>query len=218
MISSGEGATPEAASEGLISSDVADGDAVPEGSSEGGAKGTPGDAGAPSGAPEAYVAFDLAEGVHYSDAQLQDGMTLFKDLNLSQAQAQKLVNFQTDWAQKLGQQNQEATAKALSTVQAGWAEQVRNDADLGGENLEGSRRLVKAALVNVAGGKELEEVLDKFGLTNHPIFFKYLASVGKGMSSDSAGRGGEGAGSSDAVDEYGLTKATRTWYENPTPN
>jgi hypothetical protein len=221
LISSSEASGTPAASETLISSEGEAAGATDGGeasSSDGEGKGTaPGSDEAPSGAPEAYAAFDLAEGVQYSEAQMEGAKGIFKEINISQEDAQKLVNFQSEWATKLTQEHTDASAKALSTVQAGWTEQIRKDPDVGGTNLPGSQNLVKAALVNVTGGKELEEILVKFGLASHPTIFKYLVNVGNRLSSDGAARNSGGSGrDADTPDASGLTAKTRSFYEKPT--
>jgi hypothetical protein len=220
LISSGDAPAEEAAPAegGLISS----GDTAADGkaSEEAGEGTAAGSEEAPSGAPEAYADFSLADGIQYSKDQIEGAKGIFKGLNggkgLTQEDAQALVNFQSEWAGKLSKEHSTASAKALSTVQAGWAGTIRADPDVGGENLVGSRNLVRAALVNVTGGSELESTLKKFGLNDHPVIFKFLVGVGKGLSSDRANRDGPGGGKDqDTPDEHGLTPKTRAFYAEP---
>ena len=58
--------------------------------------GKPEDKGAPAGAPETYTEFNLPEGFELKGEILEETTALFKGLNLSQENAQKLVDYYTE--------------------------------------------------------------------------------------------------------------------------
>ena len=82
-----EGATPPADNdEPLLSLDSGNKDAKPEG--DGKPTGEP----KPAGAPDSYSDFTLPDGFTWDDARKGEATTLFKELNLPQESAQKLVD------------------------------------------------------------------------------------------------------------------------------
>jgi hypothetical protein len=76
-----------------------DSDASSSDSTEGNTEGDKADDGGQNGAPEAYADFDLPEGVTMDEALLESALPLFKELKLTQDQAQKLINLQAERVQ-----------------------------------------------------------------------------------------------------------------------
>lgn len=133
----------------------------------------------PQGAPEAYANFKLPEGMEL-DAEVLGEFTAFaKELNLPQDKAQKIVDFQAKLAAK---QADEYQAVALKQGQD-WANQVKNDPELGGANYEKS---VASAVkvIQSFGDDGLRDLLNNTGLGNHPALFKFCHRVSQAMSED----------------------------------
>lgn len=80
-----------------------------------------------AGAPETYADFKLPDGFAFEGKTLDDARALFKELNLPQEAAQKLVDFQAarDAA------GRDANMRAINEMRAGWRDAVKADPDLG---------------------------------------------------------------------------------------
>lgn len=131
------------------------------------------------GAPETYEDFTLPEGMDRDADGLEAFGTLAKEFDLSQDQAQKLVDVQVE----LVQRNADAAWQVWADKQNEWALEVRNDKELGGENIAGSKAAAKAFVLKF-GGEEALEVLRLTGASNHPKVFGALARAGKELAED----------------------------------
>jgi hypothetical protein len=173
---SAEGAKPEgAATVAATATDTSllgaegvkpEGEAKPEGE---GAKKTE-----TEGAPETYE-FVAPEGVELDKDLLGEFHPVAKELNLKQADAQKLVDIAAKIITK--------QFDALAATHEAWAESSRTDKDIGGDNLQPSLTLGKKVL-DAFGSPELRTVLNETKLGNHPALIKAFAKIGKAMSED----------------------------------
>ena len=159
-------------------------------------------------APDAYAEFKLPEGVKLDEKTLGEATTLFKELNLPQEGAQKLVDFHTKALSDAAQ----APLDAFGNMVKEWGEKSAADPDIGPRMAQVKQNLGKAydALVEVAGDKgpamretiaEFKSVMDLTGAGNHPAFIKVLNALantivegrhvkGSGPSSFGQGDGG----------------------------
>ncbi|UOZ12990.1 peptidase [Enterobacter roggenkampii] len=130
------------------------------------------------GAPEKYE-FQAAEGVELDTEALKDFEPVARDLNLTNEQAQKLV----DAYPKIlaGVQQRQAEAWQAQTEQ--WAADVKADKDIGGDKLTANLSAAQRAL-DLFGTPELKEYLNTTGLGNHPDLVKTFVKIGKAMSED----------------------------------
>lgn len=130
------------------------------------------------GAPEKYE-FQAAEGVELDTEALKDFEPVARDLNLTNEQAQKLV----DAYPKIlaGVQQRQAEAWQAQTEQ--WAADVKADKDIGGDKLTSNLSAAQRAL-DQFGTPELKEYLNTTGLGNHPDLVKTFVKIGKAMSED----------------------------------
>lgn len=133
----------------------------------------------PQGAPEAYESFKLPEGMEL-DAEVLGEFTAFaKELNLPQDKAQKIVDFQAKLAAK---QADEYQAAALKQGQE-WANQIKSDPELGGDNYE--RSVASAVKVIQAFGDDgLRDLLNQSQLGNNPALFKFCHRISQAISED----------------------------------
>ena len=141
--------------------------------------------------PEAYQPFALPEGVQADAEQVKAASALFREMNLTQEQAQKLVDFHAKhW---IGAQA--AFDDELNRRVAEWGEQTKADPEFGGIRLTESLTGVRRAISKL-GGDELEKALNETGAINHPGIFRAFARMGRLFSEDSfvAGQGAPGAG------------------------
>lgn len=130
------------------------------------------------GAPEKYE-FQAGEGVELDAEALKDFEPVARDLNLTNEQAQKLV----DAYPKIlaGVQQRQADAWQAQTEQ--WAADVKADKDIGGDKLTGNLSAAQRAM-DQFGSPVLKEYLDTTGLGNHPELVKAFIKIGKAMSED----------------------------------
>lgn len=146
----------------------------------------PGDA--PAAAPEKYEAFTVPEGYTLDDAVATEAGAIFKELNLPQASAQKLVDFYV----KETQSAIEAPFKAFATMVDGWKGEVSKAY---GAKIEpgGEHAIAVSRLLSQLGPAEapFREAMDNTGVGSHPAFvsaFIKLASM-LGEGTDVRGNG-----------------------------
>lgn len=133
-------------------------------------------------APEEYAEFDMPEGVELDGELLEAATPLFKELNLTQEQAQKLVSFQAEQTQKVG----DALAQQHIDQVGEWKTQLRADKDIGGDKLEAALGDAKAFL-KANGDPALTKYLDDTGLSNNPLLIKAFAKFGALTKEDNPG-------------------------------
>lgn len=132
----------------------------------------------PEGAPEKYD-FKSAEGVDLDTEALKDFEPVARDLNLTNEQAQKLV----DAYPKILAGVQQRQADAWQKQTEDWAASVKADKEIGGDKLTANLSAAQRAL-DQFGGPALKEYLDSTGLGNHPELVKTFVKIGKAMSED----------------------------------
>jgi hypothetical protein len=146
---------------------------------------------APKGAPEAYEPFKAPEGWEIDQALLTEFAPTLKELNLTQEQAQKVIDF----APKLVEQTAVATtAKVLDELgMAGrqdWVAAVKSDKEFGGDKLAENLAVAKKAM-DAFASPELRALLIKSGMGNHPELVRAFYRAGKAISADNYVAGGK---------------------------
>lgn len=166
---------------------------------------------APQGAPESYADFIIPEGVSI-DAELGGSLKdLAKELNLTQEQAQRVMDLGVKQAQGLST----SLADTVATAKATWAQETMADADIGGEKLQASVTSAQRAL-NTFGTPALKQLLDQTGLGNHPEVIRAFAKAGAAISEDTLlppNPGDGGAGKADTTTFAG--KAQKLYGNHP---
>lgn len=144
--------------------------------------------------PEAYQQFTLPEGVELDEATLTEVTPIFRELNLDQDGAQKLVSFYasktqdalTAYHQKLAEGHQET----LRT----WSNELRELPDYKGKDAFNQAKGRVAHVLNTLGSPELKTLLDKdYGLIRNKAVFTFLDAVASKLSEDSLVRDDAGA-------------------------
>ncbi|HCC6168429.1 TPA: peptidase [Citrobacter amalonaticus] len=132
----------------------------------------------PEGAPEKYE-FQAAEGVELDTEALKEFEPVAREMNLTNEQAQKLV----DVYPKIlaGVQQRQVEAWQQTTEQ--WAADVKADKEIGGDKLPSNLSAAQRAL-DQFGTPELKTYLNDTGLGNHPDLVKAFVKIGKAMSED----------------------------------
>ncbi|ENG3584757.1 peptidase [Enterobacter hormaechei subsp. steigerwaltii] len=150
----------------------------------------------PEGAPEKYE-FTAGEGVELDTEALKDFEPVARELNLTNEQAQKLV----DAYPKILAGVQQRQAEAWQSQTEQWAADVKADKEIGGDKLTANLSAAQRALEQF-GDPELKEYLDSTGLGNHPALVKAFIKVGKAMSEDKVVTGGHESGGSDLISAF----------------
>ncbi|GAL43039.1 peptidase [Citrobacter werkmanii] len=151
----------------------------------------------PEGAPEKYE-FKPAEGQELDTSALEQFEPIARELNLSNEQAQKMVDlYGTKILPMVQQQQTEAWQKTTEQ----WAADVKADKEIGGDKLTENLSAAQRAL-DQFGDPELKEYLDSTGLGNHPALVKAFIKVGKAMSEDKVVTGGHESGGSDLISAF----------------
>lgn len=125
------------------------------------------------GAPEKYEEFKAPEGFELDKEALEKASTVFKELGLNQAQAQKLV----DHYGTLSKEAAEAPFKAWAELNEGWQKEVFADKEIGtGTNVKPEVKLAISRALDGLGDPALaqsfKETMDLTGAGNHPAFVK----------------------------------------------
>jgi len=188
----GEASTPEA-SEGTPPvpeqasgsvADLVDGDADTTDPLSG--DGTGGE----EGVPDAYT-FEPPEGVEMND-DLTAGIEAFgetaKELGLTQAQYQKLIEYDLNRAAQITEQAVSGWTERVND----WVNTVQHDKELGGSNLPQTKLTIEAA-VKQFGDPDLRALLrspsqdnpNGMSIGNHPAVVRFLNRVGKAIADPS---------------------------------
>lgn len=151
----------------------------------------------PEGAPDKYE-FSAGEGVELDSAALADFEPVARELNLTNEQAQKLV----DAYPKILEGVQQRQTEAWQAQTEEWAATVKADKEIGGDKLTANIGVAQRAL-DQFGTPELKEYLNATGLGNHPDLVKTFVKIGKAMSEDGMVSGGNTGQRSAAEVLYG---------------
>ncbi|HHK9915276.1 TPA: peptidase [Enterobacter hormaechei] len=151
----------------------------------------------PEGAPEKYE-FTAGEGQELDTAALEQFEPIARELNLTNEQAQKMVDL---YGTKIMPMVQQQQAEAWQKTTEQWAADVKADKEIGGDKLTANLSAAQRALEQF-GDPELKEYLDSTGLGNHPALVKAFIKVGKAMSEDKVVTGGHESGGSDLISAF----------------
>jgi|SRR5215831_7649605 len=123
-----------------------------------------------TGAPEKYEEFKVPEGYSLDAEVATEAGKLFKDSNLSQAQAQKLVDFYVSKTNEAFRQPYEAY-EALRTE---WREKAKAHPEIGGSFDRVLSTVAKAidSVGDAALASEFRQVMDMTGAGDHPAFIR----------------------------------------------
>ncbi|MFW0699029.1 peptidase [Pantoea sp. R13S299] len=134
----------------------------------------------PEGAPEAYE-FKAPEGGELDKEAVSQFEPIARELNLSQEQAQKLVDL---YGSKVMPQLMKQQADTWQKQIADWGTAAKDDAEIGGDKFDGNLTRAKQAMDKFAT-PQLREFLETTGMGNHPELIRVFVKVGAAMSEDS---------------------------------
>ena len=138
--------------------------------------------------PEKYAEFKMPEGVEFDKDMQERAEPLFKELKLSQEQAQKTAEFLAkERAASLKSNADQYLAYVESLAAASKA-----DKEIGGEKLAESASHANQFIQKFGRGEkgaEVFKVLEETGMGNHPAIISLLAKAHKAMAEDSPSKG-----------------------------
>lgn len=137
--------------------------------------------------PETYADFELPEGMTPDSVALTGATDIFKEVGLTQENAQKLVS----WYAAQVQAGSDERAQAFAQLKDDWADQAQKDKEIGGEHFEQNVQLARRA-VDAFGTPELKQLLDDFAVGNHPAVIRFMMNVGKTLQEDVPAAAGHG--------------------------
>lgn len=126
----------------------------------------------PQGAPEKYE-FKYPEGYQVDEASLGEYSTAFKELGLTNEQAQRLV----DMDAKRSASSSEAAIAAQKQQVETWVGELKSDPEFGGAKFEANVGIANKALA-AFGSPELTQFFKETGLGNHPLLVKAFHKIG----------------------------------------
>ncbi len=127
------------------------------------------------GAPEKYE-FKPQEGRVYDDAIIAVYSDVARELNLSNEDAQKMLD-------KVAPVMAERQLAQIDAVKTEWESSAKTDKEFGGDKLTENLGTAKKAL-EAFGTPELKTLLNESGLGNHPEVIRLLYRAGKAISED----------------------------------
>ena len=136
------------------------------------------------GAPEKYEAFKLPEGLELPEPLQKKAEPVFKELNLSQEQAQKMAEFLAE-ERKAGEDAWIAYNQELANLS-------RADKEIGGDKLAetaGQARQLIEKFGRGDKGAEVIRIFEETGIGNHPAIIAMLAKANRAMAEDKPSSG-----------------------------
>lgn len=130
---------------------------------------------APQGAPEKYADFKLPDGYKMDETASKEVTAMFKELNLSQDQAQKLVDYYGANLLKTA----EAPYKFWADTQKEWIGEIQ---DRFGSKTDQTRKDINSAITNALPpslARAFRTAIDVTGAGSNPDIFEALAILAK---------------------------------------
>lgn len=168
----------------------AEGEEAPKKEGEEGADGD--ESPAPAGAPETYE-LTAGEGQEFDKSSFDVVEPIFREIGLSNDQAQKLVSaYGEKIMPALAEKAKAQLETQAATTRKEWSDAFHNDPDLGGANKD--KTLSDAARAfdhyGLKKGEGFRQLLDESGLGNHPDLIRFVARVGRDLDEGGFERGG----------------------------
>lgn len=130
----------------------------------------------------------FAEDVQVDQGLLKSFTATAREMGLPKAQAQKLADFYAGHAARQARAAGEAQHATLMEAKKGWESEIMSRPSFKNEVADARRTL------NEFGGAELNNLLDQSLLGSHPVFFDFMARVGKALAEPHSRNAGAGSG------------------------
>ena len=132
-------------------------------------------------APESYTDFSVPEGHTLDAAAIESATPLFRELGLTQDQAQKLVDFYSTQVGKINAENE----GYMETMRTQWREELKADKDIGGK-LDQVKVEIGRAIDRLPPTvrEPFKEAMNLTGAGDHPAVIKaihaFASLIGEG--------------------------------------
>jgi hypothetical protein len=135
--------------------------------------------------PEKYE-LTAPEGFTLDQEAVDTATPVFKELGLTNEQAQKLMPVAADFAKRIGDRLTGDLLGKVSEERKAWLETSRSDQEIGGANWDQSLTVAAKAMdqLGFVKGSPLRNILDESGLGNHPEMIRAFVRVGKAIGED----------------------------------
>jgi hypothetical protein len=142
--------------------------------------------------PEKYEL--SVEGLELDAAAIEAAEPVFKELNLSNKQANKLMPVAAQFRDKVTSETLQSLADQGAAQKAEWLTATKADPDIGGGKLEETLHLAGKALDHLghAEGSDFRKLLTETGFGNHPEMVRMMRAVGEMISEDGFARANAG--------------------------
>jgi hypothetical protein len=157
--------------------------------------------------PEKYADFKVAEGVVLDPVMIEEFAPIAKELGLSQAKAQTII----DLATKMQARTIEGIFEQHEARKASWLDDAKKDAEIGADvslwdekDPESGKKSVALRAFNTlaAGSPGLKAMVDELGIGNHPEFIRVMFRIGQNMREDTFEFGNGGSSTTQAGRMY----------------
>lgn len=143
---------------------------------------TKGETPAKGEAPDSYSDFDLPDGIEMNKSFMDKFGPVYKELGLTQEQAQALITAQVGYVQE-GEKGRTEQAEELHNT---WLNEAKADKDIGGEKFDATLKAANLA-VNKFGGTELKQLLRSTGIGNRLEIIRVFSKIGSLLTEDVPG-------------------------------
>ena len=123
--------------------------------------------------PIEYEDFTIPEDIQANEALLGTATDKFKELGLSQEQAQGIVDLSPEIAKTI----QQAEYQKWHKKTLDWKNEVETDSEIGGANYNDTKAKIEKTLLQFDKGGELTDFLIETRAGNNPAMVKFLLNV-----------------------------------------
>lgn len=129
------------------------------------------------GPPATAYSLSMPEGLQMSAEIVKEFEPVVRELNLSNAGANKLLPLAATFRDRLHKGNVEEHGR----IAAGWAREARADPDIGRGNWAETSTLMSHALKAGAADREFLDLIEQSKIGNHPAMIRFLRNVGRNL-------------------------------------
>lgn len=140
------------------------------------------------GAPENYGDFSMPEGFTLEGEELEGAVALFRELDLTQDQAQKLIDQYTERVLA----GKEAELNALAAKRKEWRSEIRQRPGFAQE-----RELALKGMRAVITDPDEKALFEDSWMSDHPALWKVFTKIGRMVQEDSLPKGSGGNNQSE---------------------
>lgn len=147
-----------------------------------------------AGAPADYTAFTAPEGATLDPKSIESATAIFKELGLSQSQAQRLVDYQLGRDTELSGKS----AETYNQMRTDWRKQVETHPTLGGQKLDETKAEIGKAIASLPSKlqADFKDAMNLTGAGDHPAvveaFYTLAKQVNEGQHVSGNGPGADG--------------------------